>query len=106
MGANKKKPKSRAALFLSAHADDAEFGCGGIIQKMVLTGVRAASLIFSISEETVNITKYPKDFPRKECESSAKILGLKDLGILNYPVRRFPQYRQGILQDMLTLLMG
>lgn len=90
MGANKMRLKSRTTLFLSAHADDAEFGCGGIIQKMVSAGVRVTSLVFSISEEAVDITKYPKDIRRKECESAAKILGIKGLGILNYPVGRFP----------------
>ena len=79
MYANKMKLKSRTAPFLSDHADDAEFGYGGIIQKMVSAGVRVTSLVFSISEEDDDIAKYSKDIRRKEYESAANIWGLRIL---------------------------
>ncbi|MHA1965656.1 MAG: PIG-L deacetylase family protein [Candidatus Thorarchaeota archaeon] len=97
------KLESRTALFLSAHADDAEFGCGGIIQKLVEAGVKVTSMVFSICEDAVDTSKYPKDIRRTECKEAAKILGIQDLRILNYPVRRFNSHRQEILQDIIDL---
>ena len=97
------KLSSRNALFLSAHADDAEFGCGGVIKKLVDAGVHVTSMVFSICEDAVDTTKYPKDIRRSECKKAAGILGIQDLRILNYPVRRFNSHRQEILQEIIDI---
>ena len=89
--------KSKHALFISAHADDAEFGCAGIIQKLIASGSRVTSLVFSICRAAADTSKYAEDVRRYECEEAAKILGITDLRILDYPVRDFPNHRQKIL---------
>lgn len=97
------KIQSKHALFLSAHADDAEFGCGGIIQKLIAAGTKVTSLVFSIAEEAADTTKYPRDIRRSECEEAAKVLGIEDLRILSFPVRTFPSRRQEILQAIVDI---
>ncbi len=95
--------KSKHALFISAHADDAEFGCAGIIQKLIASGSRVTSLVFSICRAAADTSKYTEDVRRYECEEAAKILGITDLRILDYPVRDFPNHRQKILQSLVDI---
>lgn len=97
------KIRSKHALFLSAHADDAEFGCGGIIQKLIAAGTKVTSVVFSIAEEAADVTRFPRDIRRHECEEAAKVLGIKDLRILSFPVRTFPSRRQEILQAIVDI---
>jgi LmbE family N-acetylglucosaminyl deacetylase len=97
------KIQSKHALFLSAHADDTEFGCGGLIQKLIAAGTKVTSLVFSIAEEAADTSKYPRDIRRHECEAAAKVLGIKDLQILSFPVRTFPSCRQQILQAIVDI---
>jgi LmbE family N-acetylglucosaminyl deacetylase len=91
---------AKRALFLSAHADDAEFGAGGVIQKLVAKGVEVTSLVFSICEKAVDTSKYDSRIREKESKEAARILGIQKHMILEYPVRKFPEYRQEILQEI------
>jgi len=97
------KLSARRALLLSAHADDAEFGCGGTVSKLVAAGVGITSIVFSICRESVDTSKYPPDVRKHECEEAGRVLGIQDLRIFDYPVRRFTQYRQEILQELVDL---
>lgn len=97
------KLRARKALLLSAHADDAEFGCGGVVQKLIASDVAVTSVVFSICEDAVDSSIYQKDIRKIECKKAAKILGINDLRFMEYPVRRFPSYRQEILQDLVDL---
>ncbi len=97
------KLRARAALVLSAHADDAEFGCAGTLSRLIAAGVKVTSIVFSICREAVDKTKYPEDIRRAECKEAAAILGIRNLRVLDYPVRRFGQYRQEILQELIDI---
>jgi len=59
--------------------------------------------VFSICREAVDRMKYPEDIRKTECKEASAILGIKNLRILDYPVRRFTQYRQEILQELIDI---
>jgi len=91
-------------LVLAPHTDDGEFGCGGTIAKCVRHGIRVDYVAFSAAEESVP-AGFPKDVLRHEVIDATSRLGLRPehVKVLGYPVRRFPSYRQDILEDMIVL---
>ena len=56
---------------------------------------------FSIAEDSVP-EPFPKDILLKEVTEATAVLGVK-VSVLRYPVRRFDQHRQNILEDMVRL---
>ncbi len=91
-------------LVISPHPDDGELGCGGTLARWIEEGKDIHYVVFSICEENVP-EHMPRDILAKECHSSMKLLGvsLEKLTILDYKVRKFPAFRQEIL-DSLTKL--
>ncbi len=91
-------------LLLSAHIDDADTGCGGSVAKFIEEGNDIYYVAFSSCEESVP-EGLPKDILLSEVKLATKILGIKpqNLLIYEYPVRRFPQLRQEILEDLVKL---
>jgi LmbE family N-acetylglucosaminyl deacetylase len=91
-------------LALSAHTDDIEFGCGATIHRLLQQGSEVYSVAFSLCEESVP-EGWPKDILLKEMYQSAEALGIQreNIRVYRYPVRRFPQYRQEILEDLVGL---
>ncbi len=81
-------------LTIGAHLDDVESGCGGTIHKMIVQGHEVTYLGFSTCDN--------KDL-FKECQLATAILGPMDLQIFDHPVRRFDQYRQMILDEMIQV---
>ncbi len=88
-------------LVLAPHTDDAEFGCGGTIARLTEAGVSVHCVAFSAAEESVP-QGLPRDILRSEMPRAMAELGVVEtsLEILGYAVRRFPQYRQEILEDL------
>jgi LmbE family N-acetylglucosaminyl deacetylase len=95
---------ARRALLLSPHTDDAEFGMGGTVHRLVTNGVEMFSVAFSTAKESLP-PGFGEDTLVLEAKESCKILGvpLANIRILDYPVRRFSQYRQDILEDLVRL---
>ncbi len=91
-------------LVIAPHTDDAEFGCGGTISKMVSSGVNVFIATFSACEKSVP-RKYPPDILIKEFHNACKILGVKPSNtfLYQYEVRIFNEKRQLILQDLIDL---
>lgn len=86
-------------LFLGAHPDDIELGCGALIADIV---GQTNILCFTFSDnqknpELVNLVD--------EHYNSMSILGLtEDQVVLDeFPTRRFPDFRQEILEKMIQL---
>lgn len=82
-------------LFLSPHIDDAENGAGGTIAKHIERGNEVHILVFSASN--------PKRQLKRELDESMKVLGCENYRCLKYPTRSFPEYRQGILEEMVAV---
>jgi N-acetylglucosamine malate deacetylase 1 len=94
----------KKVLILAPHPDDAEFGLGGTIVKLLETGCDIHLAIFSLCEKST-----PKGFEigiiEEELKESCNFLGIRmdNIYIFNYSVRDFPAYRQEILEDMIIL---
>ncbi len=90
-------------LVLGAHTDD-EFGCSGILIRLLQSGANIHYAVFSTCEESVP-PGYPKDVLAQEVRRATQALGLldKNLMLYNYRVRHFPDFRQDILEDLTRL---
>lgn len=94
----------KTILVLAPHTDDGELGCGATISKLIEQGAEVFYAAFSICEESV-----PDGFPRNILETEVKNatskLGIKPINLIikKYPVRKFPEFRQDILEDLVQL---
>ncbi|MCL5981695.1 MAG: PIG-L family deacetylase [Firmicutes bacterium] len=95
---------AKRALVLSPHTDDAEFGMGGSLHRLTTQGVEIFLVAFSTAKESLP-PGLREDTLAQEAREAGKILGvpLKNIRILDYPVRHFPQYRQEILEELVRL---
>ena len=99
-----KKIPYNKVLLLSPHVDDIEFGCGGTISRLIDEGAKIYSAVFSFCHESI-----PKGLPsnilQDEMYEAAAVLKIEKQNIFtfDYPVRRFTEYRQDILEDMVKL---
>ncbi len=89
---------------LAPHTDDGEFGCGGAIAKFIEEGKEVFYIAFSTCAESVP-DGFPKNILEIEVKNATRKLEINqaNLIILNYPVRRFPEHRQEILEDLVKL---
>lgn len=94
----------RRVLVLAPHTDDAELGCGGTLARLLEEGAQVFVAAFSNARESL-----PPDAPpgltRDECQEAMRRLGLPEgnLLIYDYPVRRFPEHRQELLEELVRL---
>jgi N-acetylglucosamine malate deacetylase 1 len=96
--------KGKTVLILAPHTDDAEFGCGGTISKLIEEGNNVYCVAFSACELSLQ-THFPKDILITEIKEAAKELSIpaENLILYNYEVRTFNYKRQEILQDLINL---
>jgi N-acetylglucosamine malate deacetylase 1 len=92
------------ALVLAPHTDDAELGCGGTIARLLAGGAEIYVAAFSIAEDSVP-PGAPKTILRDEFLSSMDSMGIDESHrfVFGYRVRRFPESRQEILEDLVKL---
>lgn len=88
-------------LVVSAHADDAEDALGGTIVRLLEESQDIHYLALSICEDSVP-EGFPRDILHTECLASTKTLGLPEdrVTIRRFAVRRFPEHRQEILDEL------
>ena len=91
-------------LILAPHTDDAEFGCGGTIAKLVEQGCEVYCTAFSSAVKSLP-PGWAADTLQREVKKATAHLGLppRNLRLMDYPVREFPRLRQEILDEMLKL---
>jgi LmbE family N-acetylglucosaminyl deacetylase len=91
-------------LVLAPHTDDAEFGCGGTISKLIEQGHDVYCAAFSACEQSV-LPQFPKDILITEVKQASILLGIKEknLFLFRYEVRTFNYRRQDILDDIIAL---
>ncbi|MES2680987.1 MAG: PIG-L deacetylase family protein [Bacteroidota bacterium] len=96
--------KGKTVLILAPHTDDAEFGCGGTISKLIEEGNNVYCVAFSACELSLQ-THFPKDILITEIKEAAQELSIppENLILYNYEVRTFNYKRQEILQDLINL---
>lgn len=88
-------------LYLAPHADD-EVSGAGTLSKMIENGRNISLMVFSYAEISIP-DGYPPNVLHIELEKSMKILGISNLISKDFPTRRFPEYRQEILEDLVSL---
>jgi N-acetylglucosamine malate deacetylase 1 len=96
--------KFKKVLVIAPHTDDAEFGCGGSISKMIENGLEVFIATFSACEKSVP-RQYPPDVLIKEFHKASSLLGVPNNNtfLYEYDVRIFNEKRQLILQDLIEL---
>lgn len=89
----------KSLLFLGAHPDDIELGCGAFIADMV-GQAKIYCMTFSDNKKNPELQNLVV-----EHYNSMHKLGLKDseIGLGSFETRRFPDFRQELLQEMLEL---
>lgn len=91
-------------LILAPHTDDGEIGCGGSIARFVQEGKRVYYAAFSTAQTSVR-EDLPKNILEVEVKKAIEVLGIpqENLILYNFEVRRFPEVRQEILQELIKL---
>ena len=87
------------ALVLAPHTDDGEFGCGGLISRLLREGAEIMYVAFSDCKESV-----PEGFAT-EMKNATASLRIKSeyVRLLDYKVRYFTKERQRVLEDLVKL---
>jgi LmbE family N-acetylglucosaminyl deacetylase len=95
---------SKTIIIFAPHTDDGELGCGGTIAKFIEQGNTIFYVAFSSAEKSVP-PHLPKGILKDEVTRAVQTLGLdlENLILFNYEVRKFPEFRQDILEDMVRL---
>jgi hypothetical protein len=86
-------------LFVGAHPDDIEFGCGGTIAKAITEGIDCHTLVFSDCHETLQETNLSAKSIVNESIEALRSLGIsvENMNWYNFPVRKFEMYKTEIL---------
>lgn len=95
--------QSERALVLAAHTDD-EFGCAGLVGRLVEQGTAVHLATFSWCEESVP-EGYARDVLKEESTAAAAVLGVAPdrFRLYDFQVRHFPAHRQEILEELVVL---
>lgn len=91
-------------LVLAPHTDDGELGCGGSIVKYIENGAEVYYVAFSICSRSLAPGEDPQTLA-KEVARATGVLGVKpeNLILFDFDVRRFKEFRQDILEEMIKL---
>jgi LmbE family N-acetylglucosaminyl deacetylase len=99
------KPTPQKIIIFAPHTDDGEIGCGGTISKFIEMGEHVYYVAFSIARTSAIENGFPENILETEVKNATKVLGIlrKNLILFDFPVRRFPEHRQDILEEMIKL---
>lgn len=94
--------ESKAILVLAAHTDDAEFGCGGTIARMIEEGHTIHYMVFSIATKSLPEGLHPRTLYHEQIAAVQKLgisnRGMDRIRVFDFEVRTFPTIRQDILE--------
>ena len=96
--------KNKSILVLAPHTDDAEFGCGATIAKLIENNNEVFCAAFSACEQSV-LAEYPSDILITEVKKASNVLGIDEnkLFLFDFEVRTFNFKRQELLDCILNL---
>lgn len=91
-------------LVLAPHTDDGEFGCGGTMARLLEEGDEIYYVAFSTCRASVPPGER-EDVLEVELRNAMLTFGITDdhVIVLDYPVRKFSEFRQEILDDLLDI---
>jgi LmbE family N-acetylglucosaminyl deacetylase len=92
-------------VVVAPHTDDGEIGCGGSISKFVEEGKEVYYVAFSIARTSAVQAGFPENILEIEVKKAMEVLGIpkEHLILYDFPVRRFQEVRQDILEEMIRL---
>ena len=94
----------KKVLVLAPHTDDGELGCGGTVARLLQEGKEVFYVAFSSCEDSIPKV-FHKDSLKEEVKKATSVLGIDSghLILKDYKVRRFPEKRQEILEELILL---
>jgi N-acetylglucosamine malate deacetylase 1 len=94
---------SARTLVLAAHTDD-EFGCAGLIGRLLEQGTDVHVVTFSWCEQSVP-EGFDPEVLKRESRAAMDVLGIDPsrVTLRDYPVRHFPAHRQEILEELVAI---
>jgi len=94
--------KTDTILILAPHTDDGELGCGASIAKYIAEGKQVHYVAFSSCAASLP-SQFSPDTLVKECTAATRSLGITSLRFFDFEVRKFPSFRQEILEQLVVL---
>lgn len=94
----------KKVFVLVLYIDDGEFGCGGIIVKLIVVGYEVFYVVFFVCQQFV-LLQFLSDIFIMEVKVVMLVLGIKleNLLFFDYDVRIFGYYCQEIFDDMIKM---
>lgn len=89
-------------LILAPHTDDGELGCGATIAKYIAEGKHITYAAFSTCSQALP-SHLPSDTLAVECKAATAALGIQDVVLFDFTVRRLLFHRQEILEELILL---
>jgi LmbE family N-acetylglucosaminyl deacetylase len=91
-------------LVLAPHTDDGEFGCGGVMARLVEAGSEVRYVAFSIATRSLPEGFAPDTLAREVREATSELgIPAENLTVHDFDVRTFPDHRQEILEALIEL---
>lgn len=96
--------KGKKICVLAPHTDDGELGVGGVLHKYKDTAKDIRYFAFSICRDSLP-ADLADDTLKIECQNATNKLGISNKNVIfyDYKVRTFPENRQNILDDMISI---
>ena len=91
-------------LVLAPHTDDGEFGCGGVMARLVEAGSEVRYVAFSIATRSLPAGFAPDTLASEVREATAELgISSENLTVHDFDVRTFPEHRQQILELLIEV---
>jgi N-acetylglucosamine malate deacetylase 1 len=91
-------------LVLAPHTDDGEFGCGGVMARLVEAGADVRYVAFSIATRSLPEGFAPDTLAREVRDATTELgIPAENLTVHDFDVRTFPEHRQEILELLIGL---
>ncbi len=95
---------AKRILALAPHGDDVEFGAGAFLNRLGEQGAQIHTAVFSLARDSLP-EGFDADTFTSEILSAGRVLGIDEgnIHIMDFPVRRLPEYRQSVLDALIRL---
>lgn len=93
---------SNKIVVLAPHTDDGELGCGASIAKWVSQGKEIIYVAFSTCSQSLP-AGMAADTLAVECRSATRALGIENVILFDFEVRKLLFHRQEILEELIRL---
>lgn len=98
-------PSFNNVVVFAPHTDDGEIGCGGSIARFIEEAKNLYYVAFSTARTSVVDNGFPDNVLEIEVKKAMKVLGVIEdhLVLYDFPVRKFSEFRQDILEEMIRI---